>query len=44
VDLVAAQLNSNEFGVPALPRLMLFPGRWVGPRAAASPRLAPANG
>ena len=44
VDLVAAQLNSNEFGVPVLPRLMLFPGRWVGPRAAASPRLAPANG
>jgi LacI family transcriptional regulator len=31
VDLVAAQLNSNEFGVPALPRIMLFPGRWVGP-------------
>ena len=35
VDLVAAQLNSNEFGVPAFPRLMLFPGRWVAPRSGA---------
>lgn len=32
VDLVTTQLNSNEFGVPDLPRLMLFPGRWVAPR------------
>lgn len=32
VDLVVAQLNSNEFGVPDLPRIMLFPGRWVAPR------------
>lgn len=29
VDLVAAQLNANETGVPDLPRMMLFPGRWV---------------
>lgn len=32
VDLVAAQLNSNETGVPDLPRMMLFSGRWVPPR------------
>ena len=32
VDLVVAQLHSNEFGVPDLPRIMLFPGRWVPPR------------
>lgn len=31
VDLVAAQLNTNELGVPALPRMLLFPGRWVDP-------------
>lgn len=29
VDLVATQLNANETGVPELPCLMLFPGRWV---------------
>lgn len=29
VDLVVSQLNSNETGVPALPRMLLFPGRWV---------------
>ncbi|MBI5692106.1 MAG: LacI family DNA-binding transcriptional regulator [Verrucomicrobia bacterium] len=34
VDLVVAQLHSNEFGVPDLPRIMLFPGRWVPPRPA----------
>lgn len=34
VDLVAAQLNANETGVPDLPRMMLFPGRWVAPRTA----------
>lgn len=28
VDLVVAQLNSNEIGQPDLPRMMLFPGRW----------------
>ncbi len=33
IDLVAAQLNSNETGVPDLPRMMLFPGRWVAPHA-----------
>ncbi|MBC7365600.1 MAG: LacI family DNA-binding transcriptional regulator [Undibacterium sp.] len=33
VDLVAAQLNANETGVPDLPRIMLFPGRWVAPGA-----------
>jgi LacI family transcriptional regulator len=31
VDLVVAQLNSNETGAPDLPRIMLFPGRWVPP-------------
>ncbi len=31
VDLVVAQLNANETGVPDLPRMMLFPGRWVAP-------------
>lgn len=32
IDLVVAQLNSNETGAPDLPRIMLFPGRWVPPR------------
>lgn len=32
VDLVLAQLNSNETGVPDLPRMMLFAGRWIPPR------------
>jgi LacI family transcriptional regulator len=36
VDLVATQLNANETGVPDLPCLMLFPGRWVAPAAAPS--------
>lgn len=31
VDLVVAQLNANETGAPDLPRMMLFPGRWVPP-------------
>jgi DNA-binding LacI/PurR family transcriptional regulator len=31
VDLVVTQLNSNETGAPDLPRMMLFPGRWVPP-------------
>lgn len=31
VDLVIAQLNSNETGPPDLPSMMLFPGRWVAP-------------
>jgi LacI family transcriptional regulator len=31
VDLVVTQLNSNETGAPDLPRIMLFPGRWVAP-------------
>lgn len=38
VDLVAAQLNANEFGVPDLPRMMLFPGRWIAPAVATAPR------
>ncbi len=39
VDLVIAQLNTNETGVPDLPRMMLFPGRWVAPvRPTASAR------
>lgn len=29
VDLVVSQLNSNETGAPASPRMLLFPGRWV---------------
>ncbi len=32
VDLVVTQLNNNEYGAPDLPRMMLFPGRWVEPR------------
>lgn len=32
VDLVVAQLNNNESGIPDLPRIMLFPGRWIAPR------------
>ncbi|WP_414663943.1 LacI family DNA-binding transcriptional regulator [Horticoccus sp. 23ND18S-11] len=43
VDLVVAQLNSNEFGVPDLPRIMLFPGRWVAPRIATGPTARPAR-
>jgi LacI family transcriptional regulator len=31
VDLVVTQLNSNETGAPDLPRIMLFPGRWIPP-------------
>ncbi len=31
VDLVVSQLNSNETGAPAWPRMLLFPGRWVEP-------------
>jgi LacI family transcriptional regulator len=43
VDLVVSQLNSNETGVPAWPRMLLFPGRWVepgGPHEAAAPTVA----
>ncbi len=40
VDLVVAQLNANETGVPDLPRMMLFPGRWVPP---AGPKPLPAR-
>lgn len=39
VDLVVAQLNANETGVPDLPRMMLFPGRWVAP-AGGKPKPA----
>ena len=35
VDLVVTQLNNNEYGAPDLPRMMLFPGRWVPPRMPA---------
>ena len=40
VDLVVSQLNSNETGAPAWPRMLLFPGRWVEPvlRRADVPR------
>ena len=41
VDLVVSQLNSNETGVPALPRMLLFPGRWVEPGAKHETRPAP---
>jgi len=34
VDLVVSQLNSNETGVPLLPRMLLFSGRWVEPDRA----------
>jgi hypothetical protein len=32
VDLVIAQLNNNETGVPDLPHMMLFPGKWMDQR------------
>ena len=40
VDLVAAQLNANETSPPALPRTLLFPGRWVAPRVPGRRRAA----
>ncbi len=40
VDLVAAQLNANETGAPDLPRIMLFPGRWVAPAVGTQGRRA----
>ena len=40
VDLVAAQLNANETGVPDLASIMLFPGRWVAPRTTVRARPA----
>ena len=33
VDLVVAQLQRNERGLPETPRALLFPGRWVERRA-----------
>lgn len=42
VDLVAAQLNANETGAPDLPRMMLFPGRWVAPRMPGTGKTASA--
>jgi DNA-binding LacI/PurR family transcriptional regulator len=36
VDLVVSQLNGNETGVPAIPRMLLFPGRWVEPGSLRS--------
>lgn len=42
VDLVVSQLNSGETGAPALPQMMLFPGRWLAPKlppaVSGSPR------
>jgi len=29
VDLLAAQLHTNERGIPAVPRSVLVPGRWI---------------
>ncbi len=40
VDLVIAQLNSNETGVPDQPRMMLFPGVWIPPKV---PEVRPAR-
>jgi DNA-binding LacI/PurR family transcriptional regulator len=40
VDLVITQLNSNETGVPDLPRMMLFSGRWVPPKRLSFKRAA----
>ena len=36
VDLVVSQLNGNESGVPAIPRMLLFPGGWVEGKRSAS--------
>jgi len=47
VDLVVSQLNGNETGVPPLPRMLLFPGRWVeaaAPAVHSSDALASTNG
>jgi LacI family transcriptional regulator len=45
VDLVIAQLQRNERGIPAMPRTLLSPGTWV-PAAASlavkAPRVSPA--
>lgn len=38
VDLVAAQLNANETGVPDLASIMLFPGRWIAPQSTPRAR------
>ena len=45
VDLVVSQLNSNETGAPAWPRMLLFPGRWVEPalQPADAPKLTVAK-
>jgi hypothetical protein len=31
VDLVVSQLNGGETGVPEIPRMLLFSGRWIEP-------------
>lgn len=36
VDLVVTQLNSNETGFPEIPRITLFPGRWMPAPAAVA--------
>jgi LacI family transcriptional regulator len=42
VDLVVSQLNGNETGAPAWPRMLLFPGRWVeAVTGRANPSTAP---
>jgi len=38
IDLVVSQLQLNELGPPALPRIMLFEGVWVPPRRVAGIR------
>jgi len=37
VDLVVAQLQRNERGLPEAPRAVLFPGRWVEPMPGKLP-------
>jgi LacI family transcriptional regulator len=44
VDLVVAQLISNERGIPTMPRMTLYGGRWVGtdgPSGPGDPTAAP---
>ncbi len=36
VDLVVAQLISNERGIPGMPRMTLYGGHWTGPGPAAT--------
>jgi LacI family transcriptional regulator len=45
VDLVVSQLNGGETGVPAIPRMLLFPGGWIEPaKSRAEPAARRAAG